>query len=107
MSRNFGAEIGCQPEHARTIAVLRQVDAGLGQKDLVSRSQTPIDLMADSKDNLRGALVLRSRPGLHLDGDRDRVPAGAETRIELAILTMAVEITPLWPAPRQPRLIES
>ena len=46
-------------EHARTIAVLAQVDAGLGQKDLAIReAQHAIDLMPVSKDIYDGALVL-------------------------------------------------
>jgi len=48
-----------KPEHARTIAVLAQVDAGLGQKDLAIReAQHAIDLMPISKDIYDGALVL-------------------------------------------------
>src|SRR5438874_2780439 len=48
-----------KPEHARTIAVLAQVDAGLGQKDLAIReAQHAIDLMPISKDMYDGALVL-------------------------------------------------
>src|SRR5262249_10760764 len=40
-----------KPEHARTIAVLAQVDAGLGQKDLAVReAQHAIDLMPISND---------------------------------------------------------
>jgi tetratricopeptide (TPR) repeat protein len=48
-----------KPEHARTITVLAQVDANLGQKDLaVSEAQHAIDLMPTSKDIYDGALVL-------------------------------------------------
>jgi TolB-like protein/Tfp pilus assembly protein PilF len=48
-----------KPEHARTIAVLAQVDAGLGQKELAIReAQHAIDLMPISKDIYDGALVL-------------------------------------------------
>src|SRR5213082_3770798 len=46
-------------EHARTIAVLAQVDAGLGEKELaVGEAQHAIDLMPISKDIYDGALVL-------------------------------------------------
>ena len=48
-----------KPEHARTIAVLAQVDAGLGQKELaLQEAQHAIDLMPISKDIYDGALVL-------------------------------------------------
>jgi TolB-like protein len=48
-----------KPEDARTIAVLAQVDAGLGQKELAIReAQHAVDLMPISKDVYDGALVL-------------------------------------------------
>jgi len=48
-----------KPEHARTIAVLAQVDAGLGQKELaIHEAQHAVDLMPLSKDIYDGALVL-------------------------------------------------
>src|SRR5437868_4776330 len=48
-----------QPEHARTLAVLAQVDANLSDKDLAtSEAQHAIDLMPISKDIYDGALVL-------------------------------------------------
>ena len=48
-----------KPEHARTIAVLAQVDAGLGQKELaIQEAQHAVDLMPISKDIYDGALVL-------------------------------------------------
>jgi TolB-like protein/Tfp pilus assembly protein PilF len=48
-----------KPEHARTIAVLAQVDAGLGQKELaLQEAQHAIDLMPISKDIYDGGLVL-------------------------------------------------
>ena len=48
-----------KPEHARTIAVLAQVDAGLGRKNWPSQeAQHAIDLMPVSKDIYDGALVL-------------------------------------------------
>jgi TolB-like protein/Tfp pilus assembly protein PilF len=51
--------LNVKPEHARTIAVLAQVDAGLGQKDLaVQEAQHAIELMPISKDIYDGALVL-------------------------------------------------
>jgi TolB-like protein/Tfp pilus assembly protein PilF len=48
-----------KPEHARTIAVLAQVDAGLGRKELaVQEAKHAVDLMPISKDIYDGALVL-------------------------------------------------
>jgi TolB-like protein/Tfp pilus assembly protein PilF len=48
-----------KPEHARTLAVLAQVDAGLGRKDLAMReAQHAAELMPISKDAYDGALVL-------------------------------------------------
>lgn len=62
-----------KPEHARTIAVLAQVDAGLGQKDLaIHEAQHAIDLMPISKDIYDGALVLEGLAQVHVwSGDRD------------------------------------
>ena len=48
-----------KPEHARTIAILAQVDARLGQKDLaLQEARHAIDLMPISKDIYDGGLVL-------------------------------------------------
>jgi TolB-like protein/Tfp pilus assembly protein PilF len=48
-----------KPEHARTLAVLAQVDAGLGRKELaIQEAQHAVDLMPVSKDIYDGALVL-------------------------------------------------
>jgi tetratricopeptide (TPR) repeat protein len=48
-----------KPEHARTLAVLAQVDAGLGSKELaIQEAQHAVDLMPVSKDVYDGALVL-------------------------------------------------
>jgi len=51
--------LAVKPEHARTLAVLAQVDAGLGRKDLaIQEAQHAVDLMPVSKDIYDGALVL-------------------------------------------------
>lgn len=51
--------LAIKPEHARTIAVLAQVDAGLGRKELaIQEAQNAVDLMPVSKDIYDGALVL-------------------------------------------------
>jgi tetratricopeptide (TPR) repeat protein len=62
-----------KPEHARTIAVLAQVDAGLGQKDMAIReAQHAIDLMPVSKDIYDGALVLEGLAQVYVwSGDHD------------------------------------
>ena len=51
--------LAAKPEDARTIAVLAQVDAGLGHKELaIQEAQQAVDLMPVSKDIYDGALVL-------------------------------------------------
>ncbi|HEX3419792.1 MAG TPA: hypothetical protein VHT01_01035 [Candidatus Udaeobacter sp.] len=51
--------LAIKPEDARTIAVLAQVDAGLGHKELaIQEAQHAVDLMPISKDIYDGALVL-------------------------------------------------
>ncbi len=51
--------LAIKPEDARTIAVLAQVDAGLGRKELaIQEAQHAVDLMPVSKDIYDGALVL-------------------------------------------------
>jgi TolB-like protein/Tfp pilus assembly protein PilF len=48
-----------KPEHARTLAVLAQVDAGLGHKELaIQEAKHAVDLMPVSRDIYDGALVL-------------------------------------------------
>ena len=63
-----------KPEHARTIAVLAQADASLGQKDLaIQEAQHAIDLMPVSRDIYDGALVLEGLAQVYTwTGDRDR-----------------------------------
>jgi TolB-like protein/Tfp pilus assembly protein PilF len=51
--------LAIKPEDARTIAVLAQVDAGLGHKELaIQEAKHAVDLMPLSKDIYDGALVL-------------------------------------------------
>src|SRR5437879_11325865 len=89
-----------KPEHARTIAVLAQVDAGLGQKDLAIReAQHAIDLMPISKDIYDGALVLEGLAQVYpRTGDRDR---GLQPLPKLLTLTVQpddarLKFHPLW-----------
>ena len=51
--------LAVKPEDSRTIAVLAQVDAGLGHKELaIQEAQHAVDLMPVSKDIYDGTLVL-------------------------------------------------
>src|SRR2546423_1455949 len=62
-----------KPEHARTIAVLAQVDAALGQKELALReARHAIDLMPIEKDIYDGGLVLEGLAQVYTwSGDYD------------------------------------
>ena len=92
--------LAVKPEHARTIAVLAQVDAGLGQKDLAIReAQHAIDLMPISKDVYDGALVLEGLAQVYTwSGERDRA-----TELVQKLVTMPsylnygrLKLHPLW-----------
>ena len=63
-----------KPEDARTIAVLAQVDAGLGRKELaIQEAQHAVDLMPISKDIYDGALVLEGLAQVYTwTNERDR-----------------------------------
>ena len=53
--------LAIKPEDPRTLAVLAQVDAGLGRKELaIQEAQHAVDLMPLSKDIYDGALVLEA-----------------------------------------------
>lgn len=57
----FEARLKVKPEDARTIAVLAQTDAGLGDKALALReAQHAVDLMPISRDAYDGPLVLQA-----------------------------------------------
>src|SRR5438034_6225868 len=89
-----------KPEHARTIAVLAQVDAGLGQKDLASReAQHAIDLMPISKDIYDGALVLEGLAQVYAwSGDRDRAIGLVQKLVTMPGYTNygRLKLHPLW-----------
>jgi TolB-like protein len=89
-----------KPEHARTIAVLAQVDAGLGQKDLAVReAQHAIDLMPISKDIYDGALVLEGLAQVYTwSGERDRAIELVQTLISMPsyINYGRLKLHPLW-----------
>jgi TolB-like protein/Tfp pilus assembly protein PilF len=89
-----------KPEHARTIAVLAQVDASLGQKDLaISEAQHAIDLMPTSKDIYDGALVLEGLAQVYTwTGDRDRAIETLQTLLTMPGYTNygRLKFHPLW-----------
>jgi Predicted integral membrane protein len=89
-----------KPEHARTIAVLAQVDAGLGQKDLAIREvQHAIDLMPISKDIYDGALVLEGLAQVYVwSGDRDRAIELVQKLVSMPGYTDygRLKLHPLW-----------
>ncbi len=66
--------LAIKPGDARTIAVLAQVDAGLGRKDLaIQEAQHAVDLMPVSKDIYDGALVLEGSAQVYTwTNERDR-----------------------------------
>ncbi len=66
--------LASKPEDARTIAVLAQVDAGLGRKELaIQEAQHAVDLMPVSKDIYDGALVLEGLAQVYTwTNERDR-----------------------------------
>jgi len=89
-----------KPEHARTIAVLAQVDAGLGDKDLaVQEAQHAIDLMPISKDIYDGALVLEGLAQVYTwTGDRDRAIELVQKLLSMPGYTNygRLKLHPLW-----------
>ena len=89
-----------KPEHARTIAVLAQVDAGLGQKDLALReAQHAIELMPISKDIYDGALVLEGLAQVYTwSGDRDRAIGLVQKLVTMPGYTnyARLKLHPLW-----------
>jgi tetratricopeptide (TPR) repeat protein len=89
-----------KPEHARTIAVLAQVDAALGQKELaVQEAQRAIDLMPLSKDIYDGALVLEGLAQVYTwSGDRDRAIELLQKLVTIPsyINYARLKLHPLW-----------
>ena len=89
-----------KPEHARTIAVLAQVDASLGQKDLaIQEAQHAIELMPVSKDIYDGALVLEGLAQVYTwTGDRDRAIEVVQRLLTMPGYTnyARLKLHPLW-----------
>ena len=89
-----------KPEHARTIAVLAQVDAGLGQKELaLQEAQHAIDLMPISKDIYDGGLVLEGLAQVYTwSGDQDRAIEVLQKLVSMPsyINYARLKFHPLW-----------
>jgi tetratricopeptide (TPR) repeat protein len=89
-----------KPEHARTIAVLAQVDAGLGQKELaLQEAQHAIDLMPISKDIYDGGLVLEGLAQVYTwSGDHDRAIEVLQKLVSMPsyINYARLKFHPLW-----------
>ena len=89
-----------KPEHARTIAVLAQVDAGLGQKELaLQEAQHAIDLMPISKDIYDGALVLEGLAQVYTwSGEHDRAIEVLQKLVSIPSYTnyARLKLHPLW-----------
>jgi TolB-like protein len=89
-----------KPEDARTIAVLAQVDAGLGEKELaVGEAQHAIDLMPISKDIYDGALVLEGLAQVYAwSGDRDHAIGLVQKLVTMPGYTnyARLKLHPLW-----------
>jgi TolB-like protein len=89
-----------KPEHARTIAVLAQVDAGLGEKEVaVGEAQHAIDLMPISKDIYDGALVLEGLAQVYAwSGDHGRAIELVQKLVTMPGYTNygRLKLHPLW-----------
>jgi TolB-like protein/Tfp pilus assembly protein PilF len=96
----LAARLVLKPEHARTIAVLAQVDANLGQKDLAIReAQHAIELMPTSKDIYDGALVLEGLAQVYTwSGDRDHAIETVQKLLTMPGYTNygRLNLHPLW-----------
>src|SRR6059058_2813469 len=93
-------KLAVKPEHARTVAVLAQVDAGLGRKELAIReAQHAIDLMPVSKDIYDGALVLEGLAQVYTwSGERDRAIELVQKLVSMPsyINYGRLKLHPLW-----------
>jgi TolB-like protein/Tfp pilus assembly protein PilF len=89
-----------KPEHARTIAVLAQVDAALGQKELaLQEEQHAIDIMPISKDIYDGGLVLEGLAQVYTwSGDHDRAIEVLQKLVSMPsyINYARLKFHPLW-----------
>jgi tetratricopeptide (TPR) repeat protein len=98
-----------RPNHARTIAVLAQTDASLGQRDLaLKEAQRAMELMPVSQDIYDGGLVLEGVAQVYTWlGDRDRAIETIQKLLSMPsyINYGRLKVHPLWaPLRKDPRL---
>lgn len=104
-----------KPEHARTLAVLAQVDAGLGRTELaIQEAQHALELMPLSKDVYDGALVLEGLAQVYTWSDEpDRAIELLQklTAMPSYINYARLKLHPMWnpvrPDPRFQKIVNS
>jgi TolB-like protein/Tfp pilus assembly protein PilF len=92
--------LAIKPEDARTIAVLAQVDAGLGHKELaIQEAKHAVDLMPVSKDIYDGALVLEGLAQVYTwTNERDRAIELLQKLVTMPGYTnyARLKLLPMW-----------
>jgi TolB-like protein/Tfp pilus assembly protein PilF len=92
--------LAVKPEHARTLAVLAQVDAALGHKELaIQEAQHAVDLMPLSKDVYDGALVLEGLAQVYAwTNERDRAIEVLQKLVTMPGYTYyaRLKLFPMW-----------
>jgi TolB-like protein/Tfp pilus assembly protein PilF len=100
-----------KPDNARTIAVLAQVDAGLGEKErALAEAQHAVDIMPLSRDAYDGMLVLQGQAQVYTwTGENDRALELIRRLMKMpGYLTLGyLKVDPLWePLRSDPRFQE-
>ena len=89
-----------KPEHARTIAVLAQVDAALGRKELAVReAEHAVELMPISRDIYDGVLVLEGLAQVYTwSNERDRAIELLQKLVKMPgyINYARLKLHPMW-----------
>ena len=89
-----------KPEHARTIAVLAQVDAALGRKELAIReAEHAVELMPISRDIYDGVLVLEGLAQVYTwSNERDRAIELLQKLVKMPgyINYALLKLHPMW-----------
>jgi len=89
-----------KPEHARTIAVLAQVDAALGRKELALReAEHAVELMPISRDIYDGVLVLEGLAQVYTwSNERDRAIELLQKLVKMPgyINYARLKLHPMW-----------
>jgi len=92
--------LAVKPEDARTLAVLAQVDAGLGHKELaIQEAKHAVDLMPVSKDIYDGALVLEGLAQVYTwTNERDRAIELLQKLVTMPGYTnyARLKLLPMW-----------